>query len=101
MRLHVAHHTVLRTHHRLQRADLVEHLSVDRLRREIHRRAAKVFPIGEAGMCANRHAVFDGITHALQHGLRIARVKATGDVDRGDQRHQRRIGAAALSQIGV
>jgi hypothetical protein len=50
---------------------------------------------------ANRHAIFNGITHALQHGLRIARVKAAGDIDRRDQRHQRRVGAAALAQIGV
>ena len=101
VRLHVAHHTVLSAHHRLQRPNLVEHLSVDRLRRQIHRRATKVFPVRKAGVSAYRHAVFNGIAHALQHGLRIARVKATGDIDRGDQHHQLSICAAALAQIGI
>ncbi len=101
MRLDVAQHAILRAHYRLQRADLVEHLRVNRLRRQIHRRAAKVFPVRKAGVSAYRHAVFHGIAHARQHGLRIARMKPAGDIHRGDQRHQRRIGAAALSQIGV
>ena len=87
VRLHVTQYALPGANHRLQCASLVEHLSVDRLRRQVHRGAAKVIPVREARVSANRHAIFDGMTHALQHGLRIARVKAAGNIDRRDQRH--------------
>ncbi len=86
VRFDMAHHAALRLNNRPQRADLVQRLGVYRFRRQNHRRPPKIIPIRKAGMRADRHAVFQRLAHAGQHGLRITGVKTTGDIGGGDQR---------------
>ncbi|MNP58232.1 hypothetical protein D3C76_1531330 [compost metagenome] len=66
--------------YRRQGTNLVQHLCVDRLRRQCHGRAAKIFPVREAGVRPNGDPIFQRLTHAGQHGLGISGVKTAGDV---------------------
>ena len=67
MRLDVPQLAALRAHQRRQRANLIQRLRINRFRRQLHRRTAKIFPVGKAGMRAHRDAIFQRFADALQH----------------------------------
>ncbi|MNR58701.1 hypothetical protein D3C85_1797580 [compost metagenome] len=58
VRFHVTQLPPFGAGNRRQRTNLVQHLSVNRFRRQTHGRTPEVFPVGKARMRANRHAIF-------------------------------------------
>ncbi len=101
VRFHMREPAALGARNGRERADLVKRLGVNGLRRQLHRRAPEVFAVRKARMRADGHAVRQRQPHALAHGLRVARVKPAGDIGRANQRHQQRVVAAALAEIGI
>src|SRR5205807_9444850 len=54
--------------------------------------AAKLGAVGITGMRANGNCVAQSLLDSCRHGVHIAGVAATSDVDRGDRAHQRLLG---------
>ena len=82
----MTHNTALRTGNRCQRANLIQRLGVNGFWRQLHGAATKIFPVGKTRVSANRDTIFYCFTHASLHGLRIACMKSTGNIGRGNQR---------------
>jgi hypothetical protein len=79
-----------------QRPDLVQHGVLDLPGRELHRAAAKAHQIGEAGVCADAHAVTSDQAHCAIHHQRVAGAGAASDVGGGDEGYQRLVVADAV-----
>ena len=101
VRLYVLQLAALSLNDRRQSANLIQRLGIDRFRRQIHRRAAKIFPVGISRMGAHCHAVLQCLAHALHHQPGVAGVKPTGDIRRRHQLEQRAIVRPAFPEIGI
>jgi len=101
MRLHVGQLATLRAHHRVERADLVQHVGIDGLGVALHFGTAEILAVRKARMRANGHVVVQRPLHGLQHRRRIARVPAARHVGGTDQLDQGFVIAAAFAKVGI
>src|SRR5437764_13092487 len=84
-----------------QRADLVDTVFEDLLFGSGQFTPAEVFAIREAGMRPGLHAVPGGRDEGRVSRSGVAGVEATGDVRRGDERHELGIERAAFAEVAI
>jgi hypothetical protein len=106
MRFHVGDAVVAIGGERLGGADLVGHDALDFGGGKWNPAAAETPQVGQARMCAHRDAALFGSVEGLRHDLRIAGVKAAGDVRRGDDGQHglvvaALVGAETFTEIGI
>ena len=106
VRLHVRELHALRRAERLQRADLVQHVRVRLVGRQVHVAAPEALQIGIARMRADGDAGVLRHAHRLAHDHRIARMLPARDVRAGHKRDDlvvepQRVAPEALAQVAV
>ena len=89
-----------------ERADLVDQHRLQFLGRDAHWAAAEALQVGIGDMRADADAAFLRQPQRAPHHQRIAGMEAAGDVGRGDDAEQFRVGAhgpgaEALAQVGI
>ncbi len=60
-----------------------------------------MLPVGETRMRAHCHVMLLCERNGHAHGGRVTRVRAAGDVGRGDEWHQRGVVRAAFTEVAV
>jgi hypothetical protein len=106
VRLHVSHGHMLQVRDREERRHLIGHHRTDDVVWQRQSLAPEALSIDIAGMRAHGNAMAAGRTNRAGHGLAVACVAATGDVDRGQMgdegklRLERRFGGR-LADVSV
>ena len=101
VRLHVLQGRARRAREGRERAHLIAMDILDLLRRDFHATPSEAHEIGQARMRAHGHAVLHGELDALAHHVRIAAVKAAGDVGRRDVRHDFFVGSERPASVAL